>query len=406
MSSVSYQDRCGHCDKDLNDTDVLMKPCSCCGLDRYLHAKCARKYFSWYNGVSKEKFAGDKFQARLLRFFCVSCQTKVCPFCAKYSKKHNVGEPSSFPVVCFHGHWFVATRKCAPEFKVGKFRKWFCPIHANQQQTNAVCGLEEPRGVLQFSLPKYLYKQTVGSISKWYSDGSPKDLSYFKTKILSKFVSEDFFQKTLDKFRILTEYGSRIHPNETKKDKARKNLNKEFMDHILSMNRFSPFTDERGNYKSQLCRDILAPNTEEPFPVVSPEAMLSMHRCGKDGFIEEKVLDYFYFFLQELILTDNSDKTKKVPHVFMEPTYLERISPPTSIFLNADFELLFEDDPKVIICEYLHPSNWYNNEDNRKAFGHEYKHWFENYPKFKYDDAFDKLDELNEVRWIHLCSCV
>lgn len=183
-----------------------MKLCSCCGLDRYLHSKCARKYYSWYNGVPKEKFAGDKFQARLVRFFCVSCQTKVCPFCVKYSKKHNVGEPSSFPIVCFHGHWFVATRKCAPQFKVGKCRKWFCPTHANQQQTNAVCGLEEPRGVLNFSLPKSLYKQNVGPITKWYSDGSTKDLSYLKSKTLSKFVEEDFLKTTLDKFRILMDY--------------------------------------------------------------------------------------------------------------------------------------------------------------------------------------------------------
>ena len=400
MSSSSSQDRCGHCDKELKDTDVLMKPCSCCGLDRYLHSKCARKYYSWYNGVSKEKFASDKFQARLVRYFCVSCQTKVCPFCDKYSKKHNVGEPSSFPVVCFHGHWFVATRKCAPQFKVGKFRKWFCPIHANQQQTKAVCGLEEPRGVLQYSLPKSLYRQSVGAISKWYSDGSAKHVSYFKSKQLSKFVDEDFLQKTLDKFKILTEYSGRIHPSETKKDKARKKSNKEFMDYILSMNRFSPFTDERGNHKCQLGRDILAPDTDENFPCVSPEALLSIHSCGRNGFIDEKVMDYFYFFLQELILRENSDQPIKVPHVFMEPTYLERISPPTSIYLNADFELLFKDDPKVILCEYLYPSDWYTNENNRKLFGHEYKHWFEHYPKFKYDDVFDKLDELNEVRCI------
>ena len=77
----------------------------------------------------------------------------------------------------------------------------------------------------------------------------------------------------------------------------------------------------------------------------------------------------------------------------MEATYLERIFPPTSIYLNADFELIFKDDLKVILREYHFPSNWYINEHNRKLFGHEYKHWYEHYPKFRYNYVFDKLDE-------------
>lgn len=87
------------------------------------------------------------------------------------------------------------------------------------------------------------------------------------------------------------------------------------------MNKFSPFTDERGNHKSQLGKSIIEYDDQNSFPAVSPEALLSIHKCGQDGFIEEKVLDYFYIFLQEIVLIDNIDKTNKVPHIYMEPTH-------------------------------------------------------------------------------------
>ena len=246
----SDEDRCGHCDKALKDTDVLMKPCSCCGNDRFVHSKCARKYYSWYHGLPKENYTAKRFQARLLRFFCTYCQTKVCFLCEKYSKKHNVGEPNSFPVVCFHGHWAVATLKCAPQFKGGKLRKWFCSHHANQQETNAVCGLEEPRGVHTFTLPKGLYNFPVEPISRWYSDGSKKEVSYLKQKKLSNHVDDAFLKRSLSKFKALTQYCVVPHSKETKKDRTRKNTNKRFMEDLICMNKFKSFRDERGNRKS------------------------------------------------------------------------------------------------------------------------------------------------------------
>ena len=405
MSTSPVSDRCGHCDKDLTDTDVLFKQCSCCGTHCFVHQRCARKYYSWFKSVPREKFSVDKFQARLVRFFCVGCQSKECCLCVEHTKIHNVGEKSSFPVVCFDGHWFVATKKCAPKFKPGKMRIWFCPRHANQPQKKAVLGLQEPETVLTFTLPTNLYKQSVGPVKTWFSDGTTKNLSFLKTRKLSKFVNEEFLQTTLDKFRNLMEYSRRIHSKDSKVDKLRRSSNKQFMSDLLAMNRFSDFTDERDKIKSQLHRGILCDNTNENnFPViVSPEGLLSIYKMdGIDGLIDEKVLEYFYTFLQEIVLQDNADKVKKVPHIFMEPTYLFRIAPPTTMYLNTDVNLIFYNKEETSKCEFLLASEWYNDEDNRKKFGHEYKHWFENHTKLRYDDVFDKLEELNEV-WN--CQC-
>ena len=393
----SEDDRCGHCDKALKDTDVLMKPCSCCGSDRYLHTKCARKYYSWFHGVPKEYFSADRFQTRLLRFFCVFCQTKVCFFCERHSKKHNVGEPNSFPVVCFDGHWSVATPKCAPQFKGSKLRKWFCRHHANQQKTKAVCGLEEPRGVLKYSLPNELYNLPVQPISRWYSDGTKKEISYLKEKVLSNYVDGGFIKKSLLKFKLLTDYFTVPHPKETKKDKIRNVSNKKFMQDLLCMNKFKSFTDERGNRKSSLHKNILSRESDEIFPVISPRSLNSIINFGEHGLIEDNVFIIFYSLLQELVLLENENSTKKVPNIFMDSIYLERISPPSHIYLNTDINLIFFDDPEVILCENLLASDWYYHSHNRRKYAHEYKHWFENMQKFKYDDVFDKLKELNEV---------
>ena len=392
MSDASDDDRCGHCNNNFMDTKVLMKPCSCCGRDRYVHSKCARKYYSWYSGMKKEMFTVEKFQRRTILFFCINCHTKTCAFC---KKQHNVGEPKSFPLLCSQGHWLVSTHKCSPEGLAGSVQRWFCSAHVNEHKNNTEYEFVIPRAVQRYPLPKNLYRRSVTPITKWYTDGIAKKISFFNKKKISSFTGDDFLPKILDQFRSLMKYSCSTHNKITKSDRDRRTKNKIFMDHLRTMKKFQPFQDENGRLKKQDTKNILAKGTN--FTVITQFFLESIYNTGQKGFVEDVSFIIFHYFLQEIVLLDNENSRTKVPHIFMDSQTDYHLAPPTTEYLNADVNLLFYNDPKLYTCEILTASEWYADEYNRNRFGHEYKHWFEDAAKHRFDNIFDKLEESNEV---------
>ena len=140
---------------------------------------------------------------------------------------------------------------------------------------------------------------------------------------------------------------------------------------------------------------VLAKGTN--FTVITQFFLESIYNTGQKGFVEDVSFIIFHYFLQEIVLLDNENSRTKVPHIFMDSQTDYHLAPPTTEYLNADVNLLFYNDPKLYTCEILTASEWYADEYNRNRFGHEYKHWFEDAAKHRFDNIFDKLEESNEV---------
>ena len=96
-----------------------------------MHPRCAAIFYKWSKGV--KTFDKRKFRTHHFKFFCFSCKHDSCHFC---EKKHNIGEDSSFLVMCSEGHWLAVSKKCAPNNFKGATTKttWFCKKHSVKEE--------------------------------------------------------------------------------------------------------------------------------------------------------------------------------------------------------------------------------------------------------------------------------
>ena len=383
---------CHHCQIACKKDRAIIKKCFICKKEGYLHDRCAKDFYTWSKGV--KIFDKKKFLAHYFKFFCLKCRHDSCHFC---EKKHNVGEDSSFPVVCSEGHWLIVSRKCAPKnFKGATTRtNWLCKEHSVKEEKEEVeeeatdDNLPAPELILDFMgvmLPSELKDifpplPTYDKITRWSKAKKKKPFTFFH-----KLAAKDGFDMNAFHENVIMDFKSRVdylHGGNMAKGKLPKNAQNENKKNVIFLKYLKENINDRQRYDTIVTNQIQLPYH------ISPYLLDILHSFNADGWLNDEIIGTFYSFLQEYVILENKDKDHKYPVIFLDTQCINNFHPQIMQWPHLDFQKLFDLD-------------WVSHKHNLETFAALYKFWFEeknagNICNVNINNMLTLLEDKNEV---------
>ena len=378
---------CQSCPIPCSKRTAILKKCFCCKSEGFVHQRCARKFLKWTKGTNV--FDKKKFTNHLFKYFCNSCFTDKCCFC---TKKHNIGEGTSFPVMCHAGHWLIVSKKCAPVLFKGSTRNkvWHCNEHEPSQQSNKEESRENTtEEQSSYHLDPHYILELIGilpvnseirrtnhssiAVNCWASKNEVKPITFFK-KIQAKhgFDVVKFYDNVVRPFKKHMDNMNIAERRLKKGDIAERRLDKDFLDDVYAL-----------FWENNLYETIISSEYELEYNM-SPESLDTLYSLGLEGWLNDEIIGMFYSLLQEYVIIENRDKDKKIPVIYLDSHAHLFMYPQEHQWPHLHFDQLFTE-------------LWITNEQNLTFFAKLYKFWFEEKNRKYLGNIFDKLKDVNEV---------